>query len=300
MKKISQGTIGGLLLPVPPISEQQRISEFLDAETAKIDALVAEQRRLMELLKEKRQAVISHAVTKGLDSDAPTRPSGIESLGDVPAHWAVSAVRRVVARIEQGWSPECYGRPAEVGEWGVLKTGCVNRGVFVEEENKALPETLVPIAEYEVRAGNVLMSRASGSPELVGSTAFVESVRPHLLLSDKTFRIHPEPIIASRFFVNAFNSRLLRDQIERAISGAEGLANNLPQSALLTFRICVPPLSEQWEIVAYIAGESKKIDDLYAEAQRAIDLLQERRSALISAAVTGQIDVRNLAQSEAA
>ena len=181
--------------------------KFLARETAKIDSLVEEQQRLIELLKEKRQAVISHAVTKGLNPNAPMKSSGVEWLGEVPAHWAVTSVRRVVRRIEQGWSPECLGRPATMDEWGVVKSGCVNRGVFVEQENKALPETLAPIPEYEIRVGDVLMSRASGSPELVGSTAYIFSTRPRLMLSDKIFRIEPEPSIDREFFVLVFNSR---------------------------------------------------------------------------------------------
>ncbi len=279
---------------LPPQNEQTRIAEFLDRETAKIDGLVTEQRRLIELLKEKRQAVISHAVTRGLNPKAPLKPSGIEWLGDVPEYWTVATVRRVVRRIEQGWSPDCFGRPAEPEEWGVVKSGCVNRGVFVEEENKALPETLDPIPEYEILAGDVLMSRASGSPELVGSTAYITATRSKLMLSDKTFRVHPEPIIDREYFVAVFNSRVMRSQIERAISGAEGLANNLPQSALKGFFCVVPPLSEQTAIVSYLKSETAKFDTLTAEAQQAIDLLQERRTALISAAVTGQIDVRKV------
>ncbi len=285
---------------VPPLAEQTAIAEFLDRETGKIDELVAEQRRLMELLKEKRQAVISHAVTRGLNPAAPLKPSGIEWLGDVPAHWTVATVRRIVDRIEQGWSPNCFGRPAEPEEWGVVKSGCVNRGVFDAQENKALPDSLDPIPEYEIHVGDVLTSRASGSPELVGSTAYIAATRPKLMLSDKTFRIHLEPSVDREFYVSLFNSRVMRSQIERAISGADGLANNLPQSAMRGFFCVVPPLDEQKAIVAFLTTELAKFDTLTAEAQRAIDLLQERRTALISAAVSGQIDVRPLSRTKAA
>jgi type I restriction enzyme S subunit len=116
------------------------------------------------------------------------------------------------------------------------------------------------------------------------------------MLSDKIFRIHPEPTIDRKFFVAVFNSRVMRSQIERAISGAEGLANNLPQSAMKNFFCVIPPISEQSEIVTFLVAETAKFDALTAEAQRAIDLLQERRTALISAAVTGQIDVRGVAR----
>lgn len=289
---LGQHALDNVELPFPPLPEQTAIAAFLDRETGKIDALVAEQRRLMELLKEKRQAVISHAVTRGLNPAAPLKDSGIDWLGQVPAHWTVATVRRIVQRIEQGWSPDCFGRPAEPQEWGVVKSGCVNRGLFMEDENKALPDNLEPVPEYEIREGDVLMSRASGSPELVGSTAYIHQTRPRLMLSDKIFRIHLEPQMEKKFFVAVFNSRVMRSQIERAISGADGLANNLPQSAMKTFFCAIPPLAEQTAIVAHLEQELAKFDTLTAEAQRAIDLLQERRTALISAAVTGQIDVR--------
>ena len=278
---------------LPPPEEQTQIAAFLDRETAKIDVLVAEQRRLMALLKEKRQAVISHAVTRGLNPDVPLKPSGIEWLGDVPGHWEVCKIRRAVSAIEQGWSPECYSRPAEDNEWGVLKAGCVNRGVYDQKENKALPEELAPMLGFEVQVGDVLMSRASGSPELVGSTALVNSTRPKLMLSDKIFRLRFEAWMDSHFFVAVLNSRPLRIQIEQALSGGNGLANNLPQSSLLAFFLCVPPLVEQSAICEFLKIQLAKLDTLTSEAQYAIDLLRERRTALISAAVTGQIDVRS-------
>ena len=294
-KNISMDDIPKLVLTRPPLVEQTQIAAFLDRETAKIDGLVAEQRRLMALLKEKRQAVISHAVTQGLNPHAPMKPSGVEWLGAVPAHWEVCPVRRVVSSIEQGWSPECFARPADDEEWGVLKAGCVNRGIYDPSENKALPIELAPVEAYEVHVGDVLMSRASGSPELVGSTALVTSTPGRLMLSDKIFRFQFENWIEPRFFVVALSSRPLRSQIEQALSGGNGMANNLPQSSLLGFYLSVPPKSEQLEICAYLDNQTEKLDTLTTEAQRAIDLLQERRTALVSAAVTGQIDVRGLA-----
>ena len=290
---LNTDTIGSIRIALPPHEELNQVLEFLDRETAKIDVLVAEQRRLMALLKEKRQAVISHAVTRGLNPDVPLKPSGIEWLGDVPGHWEVCKIRRAVSAIEQGWSPECYSRPAEDNEWGVLKAGCVNRGVYDQKENKALPEELAPMLGFEVQVGDVLMSRASGSPELVGSTALVNSTRPKLMLSDKIFRLRFEAWMDSHFFVAVLNSRPLRIQIEQALSGGNGLANNLPQSSLLAFFLCVPPLVEQSAICEFLKIQLAKLDTLTSEAQYAIDLLRERRTALISAAVTGQIDVRS-------
>lgn len=282
-----------LRVTLPPLPEQQAIAAFLGRETAKIDALIAEQRRLIELLKEKRQAVISHAVTKGLNPSAPMKDSGIEWLGEVPKHWEVVSIKRALKRIEQGWSPECYNYSAGADEWGVVRAGCVNRGAFNESDNKALPSHLEPMPEYEIREGDVLTSRASGSPELVGSTALVGPCRSKLMLSDKTFRIHLNTnLVTAAFYVHALNSLLLRYQIERAISGAEGLANNLPQSSLREFQICLPPIEEQSGISNFLDHQLALSNTLTTQAEQSITLLQERRSALISAAVTGKIDVR--------
>lgn len=277
----------------PTEKEQQAIASFLDCETAKIDALVAEQEKLVALLKEKRQTVISHAVTHGLDPSVPMKDSGVEWLGEVPAHWEVLSLRRVIQHIEQGWSPECFAREAEDNEWGVLKAGCLNGGNYQEHENKALPAELNPETAYEVCVDDVLMSRASGSPELVGSTAMVEETRGRMMLSDKIFRLRLNETVAPSYFVKTLNSRALRIQIENALSGGNGLANNLAQASLLGFFMCLPPLAEQKVIVAFIQAETSKLHALTAEAQSAITLLQERRTALISAAVTGQIDVRD-------
>ena len=289
---INQEIIANLKVPAPGIPEQTQIARFLDHETNRIDALIEEQQRLIELLKEKRQAVISRAVTKGLDPTVPMKDSGVEWLGEVPAHWDVCALRRAIRSIEQGWSPECESYPADEDGWGVLKAGCVNRGVFDPFENKTLPPTLKPIAEYEVHAGDILMSRASGSPELVGSTALLGQVRERLMLSDKIFRVHLEEKISSHFFVWIMNAQFMRSQIEQALSGGNGLANNLPQSSLLAFWLAVPPDHEQDAIAELINEQTGRIDELIAEGDVATELLQERRSALISAAVTGKIDVR--------
>lgn len=289
---LSNGVFRRLFLLVPTIAEQDAIGNFLAIETAKIDALIAEQEKLIALLAEKRQATISHAVTRGLDPAAPMKDSGVAWLGEVPAHWGVCSLRRVIAAIEQGWSPECYAREAEAGEWGVLKAGCLNGGIFRATENKALPPELTPDTTYEVRVGDVLMSRASGSPELVGSTALVKETRPRLMLSDKIFRLRLQDVMTSRYFVTAMNSRALRTQIENALSGGNGMANNLPQSNLLAFSLPVPTMVEQEEISDFVETETARLDALCAEAERAIALLKERRAALIAAAVTGQIDVR--------
>lgn len=286
--------------PFPPEEEQSAIAAFLDRETGKIDALVAEQEKLIALLKEKRQAVISHAVTKGLDPSVPMKDSGIEWLGKIPAHWNVLRIKNVVQRIEQGWSPEAIDQLATENEWGVLKSGCVNYGVFRDTEHKTLPAGVEPPEDLRVSIGDVLMSRASGSIDLIGSAALVTSCSYNLILSDKIFRlVADDTLCAKPFIVFAMGSSALRAQIAQAISGAEGLANNIGKGAIREFWLAVPPVLEQTTIVEWLHEQLKNIDALTEESTKATTLLKEHRAALISATVTGKIDVRGLVDTEA-
>jgi len=283
--------------PFPPRLEQVRIAEFLARETGKIDELVAEQQRLMGLLKEKRQAVISHAVTKGLNPHAPMKPSGIEWLGNVPEHWELRNFKHAVRSIEQGWSPQCEGFPAEGTEWGILKVGSVNGGTFNSSENKLLPPDMEPEPMLAIARDDLLISRAN-TRELVGSAAVAERDYPTLMICDKLYRIRFQPNTCSPRFVSHYlGSGAVRGQIELGATGASSSMLNIGQSTILDLAIAMPPFQEQLDIVGFIATETMTLDVLTAEAQKAIDLLQERRTALISAAVTGQIDVRELAAS---
>ncbi len=290
---ISFMDIGNSFFYEPTSLEQQNIANFLDHETAKIDTLIDKQQQLIQLLKEKRQAVISHAATKGLNPNAPMRDSGVEWLGEVPEHWVPMQIRHILQDMEQGKSPECESREAEAHEWGVLKTSCVNRAIYNSEANKALPDTTKPFPQYEVKKGDVLMSRASGSRDLIGSVAYVYETRPQILLSDKIFRLHLSAKVNRVFFSFLMQSSYMRSNIVRAISGAEGMANNITKTAVMGFSFALPPESEQDEIVASVTSKLDIYDDLVIKAESAITLMQERRTALISAAVTGKIDVRH-------
>jgi type I restriction enzyme, S subunit len=285
---------------LPSPDEQQSIVSFVDAESAKIDGLVAEQERLIELLKEKRQAIISHAVTRGLNPDAPMKPSGVGWLGDVPAHWEVEPLKYSISKIEQGWSPQCESGAAGEDEWGVLKVGCGNGDRFDPTEQKALPANIAPPLHLEIRAGDILMSRGN-TLELVGMATFVGQVRPRLLLSDLLYRFRAKPARAEGpFLVSLLRSPTLRFQIEREATGTSASMKKIGQGTIRELIIALPSVEEQRAIISYIATETATLDRLTDEAQRAIDLLHERRSALISAAVTGQIDVRGLVQAEVA
>ena len=233
MPRASWDFIGNLLALVPPPDEQRRIAAFLDHETTKLDTLIAKKERLIELLQEKRTALISHAVTKGLDPNVPMKDSGLAWLGKIPMHWGMKRLKFCLFGIEQGWSPEAENREASEDEWGVMRAGCVNSGAFDEIDHKALPANLTIDETLEIKPGDLLMSRACGSANLVGSVALVHRCRKKLVLCDKLFRLrYRAEIVQPQFLEAVLQSRLTRFQIQRDLSGAEGLARNIGQSSV--------------------------------------------------------------------
>jgi type I restriction enzyme, S subunit len=286
--------IAGALFPIPPLEEQRAIAEFLDRETSKIDQLIGKKERISQLLTEKIRATQSLAVTLGNTSISARVKTDSPWLPFCPPSWQILPLRRVLKWIEQGWSPSCDGKEADLDEWGVLKAGCVNSGELDESENKTLISDMMPDLSLQICPGDVLMSRACGTASLVGSVAFVKTCRSKLLLCDKVFRLHPNTSrILPQFLAEALKSKSSRTQIEQSLSGADGLANNITQATIKKIVIAVPPLTEQKDICETIDQTRTQVLDLIRAVQAAIRRLRQYRSALISAAVTGQIDVRN-------
>ncbi len=277
---------------MPPREEQDAIVAFLEAKELDVQTFIANKRRMIDLLKEQKTALINRAVTGGLNPNAPLEPSGIPWLGDIPKHWLVFRIRSLIRSIDQGISPISEEGLADDEHWGVLKSGCANGGVFRPEEHKRLRANFQIDPQIIVREGDVLVSRASGSVKLVGSTARVTGSKYRLVLSDKTFRLNfSDPRIID-FAVLAMNSWYYRKQLESVLSGAEGLPNNLPQSELKDLVIALPPPDEIETICAAVTESSLRNDQTVATAEREIALMEEYRTALIAAAVTGRIDVR--------
>jgi len=291
-KRVPEEFIRDYSIAVPPLLLQRAIANYLDVETARLDSLIAAKEHLLTLLAEKRRALITHAVTRGLNPNAPLRDSGIPWLGEIPAHWRMERLKYHLNALEQGWSPQCDNTEATSYEWGVLKVGCVNGWEFAAEENKRLPEGTEPLVEYEIQPGDVLMSRAN-TTELLGSTALVRTVRPHLLLCDKLYRLQvDESRLSKEYLVMFLRSSPGRHTFERDATGASNSMQNIGQDSVRNAWIPIPPLLEQETIVAHIAAETAKLDALRASAERTIALLKERRAALIAAAVTGKLDLQ--------
>lgn len=281
---------------VPTEDEANAIVKFLDHVTRRLNRVVQAKQKVIALLNEQKQVIIQRGVTRGLDPNVPLKPSRIPWLGDIPSHWGIRRFRTLVHKIEQGVSPLAEGFLADASSWGVLKAGCVNRGMFRETEHKRLARTFRIDPDIVVELGDVLVSRASGSPSLVGSVAKVESLSYQLILSDKTFRPKFRDFICADFMVYAMNSRYYRDQVEKAISGAEGLANNLPLSSLRNFQFAIPPLEEARVIAGNLRSISNEFHSVITKTEHQIALLQEFRTRLISDVVTGKLDVREAAR----
>ena len=278
-----------ILLAMPPKAEQAIIAAFVEHERTKIDALTAEQRRLIGLLKEKRQAVISYAVTKGLDSDAPMKPSGVEWLGDVPAHWRVEKMKWV-ARMESGHTPDKkipeYWENCEIPWISLNDTGFLKDNDYISET--AFQVNHLGIANSSARLlplGTVVFSRDA----TIGRCAI--TTRPMAVSQHFIAWICDEMILPEFLLLRL---RSMTQELDRLTTGATLKTIGMPD--VRTLVTPVPPVSEQVEIVAAVRAETARIDSLIDQAERAIALLQERRTALISAAVTGKIDVRGLAE----
>ena len=271
---ISQGGLKSIRIPIPPLEEQIQISRFLHHETAKIDALIAEQQRLIELLQEKRQVVISHAVTKGLNPNAPMKDSGVEWAPKLPEHWTAKHLKRNVRLLtEKTDTTECHVGLENLEGW---------TGRFIQTESDFQSEGV------GFEADDILFGK----------------LRPYLAkvwLADRNGEaigdfhvLRPYERVNPRFIQYQLLTREVVDLVDGSSYGAK-----MPRASwgfLGCLEMPSPPAEEQLAIACFLDRETAKIDALIAEAPRAIKLLQERRSALISAAVTGQIDVRGLVE----
>jgi type I restriction enzyme S subunit len=268
-----------MIFVLPSMTEQSAIAAFLDQETGKIDALVAEQERLIALLKEKRQAVISQAVTKGLNPNAPMKDSGIEWLGQVPAHWETRKVSHLF----------CAGK-GKNGQMLTKEFCAVNEGPYPVYSGQTEDEGVMGTwYEFEFDFGEIGVLFCT----TVGARAMhLKQLYGRFSLSQNCMIVWPtDSRCITRFFFYHFQPLF---QWERSLI-PDHMQPSFRMEDLYSFLIGVPPITEQNAIVEFLDSETQKIDTLITEATQAITLLRERRAALISAAVTGKIDVRSLA-----
>jgi type I restriction enzyme, S subunit len=294
MKNLAQEQFASLVLPLPPLAEQRAVALFLERETAKVDALIAEQRRLIQLLQEQRQAVISTTITKGLDSSVRMKASGVDWLGDIPSHWRTTPLkwltdpdRPIMYGIVLPGPDVGSGVPILKG--GNIRPARMNLGAMA----RTTPEIEAPYARARLREGDLVYS-IRGS---IGDCEIVPRSLEGSNITQDVARIAVKGACAT-FVRWALLSAPIREELASGSLGAAVRGVNIFD--LKRVVLPTPPPDEQAKIGAYLDGETRQCEQLMREAERAIDLLLERRSAMISAAVTGQIDVRGLAPVEAA
>ncbi|WP_447867780.1 restriction endonuclease subunit S [Rahnella bonaserana] len=279
-----------LPLLIPSFAEQTQIAAFLDHETAKIDTLIDKQQQLIELLEEKRQAVISHAVTKGLDPDVPMKDSGVEWLGEVPEHWIVSRIGYYASKIGSGKTPK--GGAEIYQSSGILflrSQNIYDDGLRISDSDNAYISEVIheEMNNTKVKVGDVLLNITGGS---IGRSCIVTNELIKANVNQHVCILRFADLY--REFISLFmKSKSFKKQIDIFQTGGNREGLNFWQISKFIF--CVPIYSEINAIVEFIKGKIILFNELEEKSILAIELLKERRTALISAAVTGKIDVRD-------
>ncbi|EGR0521871.1 restriction endonuclease subunit S [Vibrio cholerae] len=284
-KVVRAETFGNIEMPCPSFEEQQKIASFLDHETAKIDTLIAKQEMLIELLKEKRQAVISHAVTKGLNPDAPMKDSGVEWLGEVPEHWDVTKFG-YISQVVRGGSPRPAGDPelfnGDYSPWVTVAEITKDDEIYLTETETFL--TKKGSLQCRVFTAGTLLLSNSGATLGVPSILSINANANDGVVGFENLKVNSE---FAYFYLSSLTQGL-RDRIKQG-SGQPNLNTDIVKS----ISIPLPPSDEIEKIVEYIHKLRAHYRQLESKAIHGITLLKERKTALISAAVTGKIDVRD-------
>lgn len=272
----------GFKVPIPTLPIQQKIVAHWEAANSKANADMAASK---ELAKSTPSLLVSKIGLKGLVSPH-SRRAFVSSWNEIE-RWGVGLAREmsrrpnieispypvvslsdVIADLQNGWSPKCLTRPANGDEWGVLKVGAVSFGWFNERQNKALPTNLKPREQYEVKPGDLIISRANIT-RYVGACALVEDLRPKLMLCDKLFRVvwKEESPVLPKYLDEIFKIPHLRWQIENNLTGASPTMKNISKPALMALRFPLPPLEIQEEIISKIEEKRKEARDLQNDAR---------------------------------
>ena len=283
--KLTQNNMNRIVVPIPPLPEQQAIASFLDRECGKIDALIAEQERLIALLAEKRQAVISHAVTKGLNPNAPMKDSGIPWIGMVPEGWEIVRFSRLVAIAEGQVDPKKEPYLSMI----LIAPNHIESGTGRLLELTTAADQRAESGKYIYEAGAVIYSKIRPALAKVALAPLSGLCSADMYPLTSRGRLD-QAYLAWLMLAPSFTAWAIMESDRVAMP-------KINREKLNELMLPVPPLLEQIIIAEYITNETIKFDELVATANSAITLLKERRAALISAAVTGKIDVR--AQSKA-
>ena len=284
-KRVPESFVANLEHPIPSLLEQRAIAAFLDRETAKIDSLVAKKQRLIELLVEKRTALISRAVARGLEPNVPMKDSGVDWLDEIPAHWEVTALRRLIAQVAHPLKvdPKRVYREIGIRSWG--------KGIFHKDPLQGVH--LGDKRVFTIRPGELVLNIVFAWE---GAVAVTSEVDRGMIASHRfpTFQ-HLNALVDLDYLLMFLQSEHGRSLMELNSPGAAGRNRTIRMDAFLDEEIPLPPLKEQQQIVIAFRNNEQRLQSLSTKVHEAIRCLKELRTALISAAVTGRIDVREKA-----
>ncbi|MHB1757592.1 MAG: restriction endonuclease subunit S domain-containing protein [Leptospirillum sp.] len=285
---INSSELVNLKTVVPGLPEQKRIASVLDCETARIDALITKKTRFIELLKEKRSALITHAVTKGMDPSVKMKDSGVEWIGEVPEHWEVKRIRHIAQFTNSNVDKKRYEGQQTVK---LCNYTDVYYNEFITSNLPFMESTASPseIRQFSLRKGDVIITKDSEDPRDIGIPAFVDDDMPEVICGYHLTVIRTNDTDAAGFVHRSLQSHPTKSHFFVESPGITRFG--LSQDAIGDIVVSLPPKSERRKITSLINCETARIDALITKTQRSIALLKERHSAFITAAVTGQIDL---------
>lgn len=295
-QNIGMSTLENLPVCVPPKLEQKKIADFLNYETAKIDSFFEKQQLLIQLLKEKRQAVISHAVTKGLNPNVPMKDSGMEWLGKVPEHWVVSRLKYIKSKESNAFVDGPFGSNLksehfiENGDVYVIESNFATTGYLNLQKLKTISFShFETIERSECRENDIIIAKIGAR---YGSSAILPKLEKRAVVSGNSLKLTVDTTNCDiNYALNLLQHLKNEGAMDDGVNGSAQPALSL--GGLNNIGFLTPPIDEQKEITKFVSNKLLMFNGLIEKADSALQLMQERRTALISAAVTGKIDVRN-------
>lgn len=288
LRRIPSEVVNGYSFAVPEIEEQTTIANFLDHETAKIDVLLEQQKKLINLLKEKRHAIINHAVTKGLNPNVPMKDSGVTWLGEIPEHWFVRRLKHT-ATIQSGIPKGKDLTGKRRISVPMLRVANVQDGYLDLDDVHEIDIEPHELERYSLRVGDVLMNEGGDNDKLGRGAVWPGKISP-CIHQNHVFSIRVKDIESDwlSWLTSAIYTKYYFYSVAKQSTNLASISSsNIKETPLI-----IPPKAERWDIMKYLDVAIKKIDKIESQSKQQIKLLQERRTALISAAVTGKIDVR--------
>ena len=281
------------LVPLPDTEMQTKICDFLDRETAQIDNLIAKQERLIELLAEKRQAIITQVVTKGLDPTAPTKPSGIPWQGDLPAHWTIRPLKNLM-QMQTGITLGKDFTDVETFSYAYLRVANVQIGFVDLSDVKEIQLPPSIAMSSLLRPGDVLMTEGGDRDKLARGCIWDGAINP-CVHQNHIFAVRTNRKLLNEFLVYLLDADPARTYFYMTGKQSTNLAST-NSTTVKNFKFGVPPLREQEQIVDYLKVKTRQLDELTGKSSAVIAALRERRSALIAAAVSGNIPYMSAAK----